>query len=95
MYCLSKIEGTTEKDIMKMRNYIKKKLKRIDRITLADSAIAAAVIGKHLFNKKVLLSGGAVLLVLGVFAAAAQAVEVDGLQQLIESFQMSQSAKKG
>lgn len=71
-----------------MRNYIKKKLKRIDRITLADSAIAAAVIGKHLFNKKVLLSGGAVLLVLGVFAAAAHrelsnvAVSEEGLIQL-------------
>ena len=71
-----------------MRNYIKKKLKRIDRITLADSAIAAAVIGKHLFNKKVLLSGGAVLLVLGVVAAAAHrelsnvAVSEEGLIQL-------------
>lgn len=49
-----------------MRNYIKKKLKRIDR-----NAMALTVVGKHLFNKKVFVCGGVLLLAFGAFAVTA------------------------
>ena len=66
LYCLDKIEDTTEKDIMKMRNYIKKKLKRIDEEQLVRNV---AMIGSHLLNKKVLLCGGILLAAVPVLIA--------------------------
>lgn len=73
---------------MKMRNYIKKKMGKIDKSALADNAMKLALISRHLFNKKVLLCGGIALLTLGIFAAAAHrelsnvTVSEEGLIQL-------------
>lgn len=99
MYCLNKIEDTTEKDIMKMRNYIKKKLKKIDRNTLAESAVKVAAIGRSLFNRKVLICSGAVVLLGGIAAVAMHhelnniAVSEDGLIQL-SAVPMAATGKK-
>lgn len=88
LYCLSKIEDKTEKDIMKMRNYIKKKLEKIDSNTFAERAIAVSAIGRKLFNKKVLFCSGAALLVCGIAALAVHrelgsvALSEEGLIQL-------------
>ncbi len=84
---------------MKMRNYIKKKLRKIDRNTLAESAVTAAAFGRRLFNKKVLLCGGAVVLLGGIAAVAMHhelsnvAVSEEGLIQL-SAVPMAATGKK-
>lgn len=99
LYCLNKIEDKTEKDIMRMRNYIKKKLKKINRNTFAETAIAVAALGKSLFNRKVLLCSGAVFLICGVAGIIAHrelsnvVVSEDGLIQLT-SAPMAATGKK-
>lgn len=71
-----------------MRNYIKKKLEKMDTNNIAEGSMAVAAIGKQLFHKKVLLCGGAALLAFGLFAVAAHkelssvTVSEEGLIQL-------------
>lgn len=66
LYCYNKIEDATEKDIMNMRNYIKKGFGKVSRESIVDAIIATAVFGKQVFNKKTLLSVGVLLVVTGI-----------------------------
>lgn len=68
--CLNKIEDTTEKDIMRMRNYIKRKLEKVDRNAFADTVLTAASVSKRLLNRKLVIGCCAVFLVCGVAAVA-------------------------
>lgn len=68
LYCY-KIEDATEKDIMNMRNYIKKSFRKIDREAIVDAIIASVAIGRRVFNKKNLLSVGLLLVAIGSIVA--------------------------
>lgn len=98
LYCLNKIEDTTEKDIMKMRNYIKKKLKKFDEEQLVRSI---ALAGSHLMNKKVLFCGGFLLVALPVLVAVSAhkysntlALSEDNLIQLASAPMAATSSRK-
>lgn len=101
MYCLKKIEDTTEKDTMKMRNYIKKTVGRIDKDALINKLTEIVSTGALLFNKKLLIFGGIVIVVIPVLIASVAhnqlenvTVNDEGLIQLSTSSMAVSSAKK-
>lgn len=57
---------------MSMRNYIKKKLKNIDRNTFANTAIEIARLSKSIFNRKVLLYSSVVFFVFAIIGFVAR-----------------------
>ncbi len=100
MYCLIKIEGTTEKDIMRMRNYIKKKL-GINRETFVANVVTLASFANRLFNKKVLICGGillagipALLLVLAHRGLDSVSLGEEGMVQMASAPLAATSGKK-
>lgn len=76
LYCLSKIEDTTEKDNMKMRNYMKKNQKNAET-NIPSEAKAVGLIGDFIIrNRRLLVS---IIVILAVLPLAVALIPQKGI----------------